>query len=176
VDDRRDKVKKYSTAIVVGPDGSILGEHKKTSIGGVGIEKGYSKGDFIDVINTDFGVVGVSICYELHFPEVARVYALKGARIIFNPIGVGMFDDKQFFQWNSLASARASENNAFVAGCSHFNEAIPLAFAYDPNGECLVQSRGEKGVIKTTIDFNKYSSKDKKFSRRRPELYGILTE
>lgn len=176
VDDRRDKEKKYSTAIVIGPDGCIVGEHRKTSIGTVGEERGYSRGDSIEVIETDFGLIGVSICYELFFPEVSRVYALKGARIIFNPIGVGMFGEKQFLAWNSLASARASENNVFVAGCSHFNEAIPIAFAYAPDGECLTQSKNEKGLIKTTLELNKYPAEDKKMSRRRPELYGILTE
>jgi len=172
MDDRRQGGKKFETAIIIDPSGNTVGEHKKTSITKSEVRNGYSRGDSISVIETKIGKVGLSICYEIHFPEISRIYALQGASIILNPIGTGMWHEQQFKQWTSIASARASENEVYVLGCSHFNNAIPLAFAYDPYGNCLVLSREANRLISVTVDLSKQG--EKKFSQRRPELYGEL--
>jgi predicted amidohydrolase len=121
-----DQKQKFQKAIVINPEGKVVGEHKKTSITQSEVDRGFNRGDKLDVIETDFGKIGVSICYEIHFPEISRIYALKGAKIVFNPVGTGMWHEKQYRQWTSIASARASENEIFVFGCSHFNDAIPF--------------------------------------------------
>ncbi|MBI4947677.1 MAG: carbon-nitrogen hydrolase family protein [Bacteroidetes bacterium] len=172
MEDRRKSGKKFQTSIIIDPSGNIVGEHQKTSITKWEVENGYSRGDSINVVDTKIGSIGLAICYEIHFPEISRIYALKGAKIILNPIGTGMWHESQLKQWTSIASARASENNVYVLGCSHFNDAIPLAFAYDPNGNCLVLSRDANRLITVTIDLNKLG--EEQFSQRRPELYGEL--
>jgi len=175
IDDLRERGTKFLSAVVIDPRGEVAGEHRKTVLTDDEQEDGFAPGDSIRPIETDIGKFGISICYELHFPEVTRIYALQGATIIFNPIRTGMWDEKQYLKWTTVASARASENEVFVLGCSHFNDAIPIAFAYAPTGECIVQSREVNRVLCVTIDPAAYPPRGK-LSKRRPELYGRLVE
>mgnify|MGYP000707665324 CR=1 FL=1 len=174
VDDTRDAVKKQA-AVIIDADGNIVGEHIKSSVTSWEAERGYAGGDSIQVIDTPLGKIGLAICYELHFPEVARILALQGAEIIFNQIGTGMWNETQFSVWNSIARTRAFENLVFVAGVSHYSDAIPLAFAYAPNGDCLISIRGENRLIKVVLDPEKYP-KNRKLLDRRPELYKGIAE
>ena len=175
MDDRRDKSKKMEAGIIIDSDGRLVGEHFKTSITQWEVDHGFSRGNSIKVINTKLGKFGFAICYEVHFPEVARALAINGVEIILNPIGTGMWHEEQFKQWNAVAKTRASENNAFVVGCSHFNDAIPMAYAYAPGGECLISVRDVNRMVMVTLDPEKYKL-DKNFSQRRPELYKDLTK
>lgn len=174
-DDHRQKNIKVETAVVINPNGEIIGEHQKTSITRWEIDHSYSSGDTIKAIKTDFGIIGISICYEIHFPEVSRIYVIQGAEIIFNPIGTGMWRENQYRQWNNIASARASENGIFVVGCSHYTDCIPMAYAYAPDGMPIIKSREANRLIPVTIDPAKYE-KPVNFNKRRPELYHDLVE
>ena len=88
----------YNTAVVIGPDGQIMGKYRKTSIplvktaSLIGNEKYYFKPGNLGfpVWQTPFGVnVGVMICYDRHFPEHARLLALNGADLVFVPTATG---------------------------------------------------------------------------------------
>jgi predicted amidohydrolase len=172
--DEREDGKLFQTGIVINPRGRIVGEHKKTSITKYEQGLGQLRGESIETIKTAFGKVGLAVCYEIFYPEIARIYSLQGARIIFNPIGTGMWNEDQYLAWNATARTRAVENGTFVLGVSHFNDAIPIAFAYAPGGECLIQARDVNRIIPVTLDLDKYPAWD--FSQRRPELYGDLTK
>lgn len=172
MEDTREPGHKYQTGIVVSPDGELVGEHKKTSVTKYEEDNEVETGDDISVIDTFFGKVGMTVCFEIHFPEIARVYALQGARIIFNPIGTGMWNEEQFKQWSSIACARASENGVFMLGCSHFNDAIPIAYAYTPRGECLALVRDSNSMVKVSLDLDAFKPRD--FGQRRPDLYNEL--
>lgn len=175
VEDRRETNKFYQAAVVINPKGKIVGEHRKTSITKNEIKRGNCRGDNIRTIKTDFGKIGIAICYELHLPEIVRTLALQGAEVIFNPIGTGMWHEEQFRQWNCLASTRAYENGVFVVGCSHYNDTIPIAFAYDPKGKCLLQERQANRLIPITLDPEGYTF-GRNFDQRRPELYSSLVK
>ena len=173
MDDQRDSARQMEAGIIIDPSGSIAGEHRKTSLTKWEVEHGYQRGNSIKVIDTPLGKFGFAICYEIHFPEVARILALQGAEIIFNPIGTGMWHEAQFDVWNAIARARASENNAFVVGCSHFNDCIPVAFAYAPGGECMVSSREQNRMFPVVLSLAKHKT-EKNFGHRRPDLYSDL--
>lgn len=173
VEDYREGGRVYQTGIVINPQGEIVLEHKKTSITRSEEEQGLARGDSLKIVETPIGKIAICVCYELHLPEVARVYALNGAEIIFNPIGTGMWHEHQFQIWTALAQARSYENGVFIVGCSHYNEAIPIAFVYAPNGECLLQERSRSGLISITLDPSKYTF-GRNFSQRRPEPYNDL--
>ena len=175
MDDKRLKNKKLESGIVIDPSGKIVGEHQKTSITQWEIDHGFKRGNSVKALKTSLGVFGFAICYEIHFPEVTRILALQGVDIIFNPIGTGMWHEEQFKQWNAVTKTRASENRAFVVGCSHYNDAIPIAYAYAPTGECLVSARDTNRLISVVLDLDKYKT-DKHFKERRPELYSLLTK
>jgi predicted amidohydrolase len=173
MEDYREKGKFFETGVVISPSGKVIGEHRKTSITRHEIEHKYNRGDTIEVIETELGTFGLAVCYELHLPEISRVLALQGAWVIFNPIGTGMWHEHQYTVWNNLAATRAAENGVFVVGCSHYNDTIPIAFAYAPNGECLVRERSVNRLIPVTLDPTKYTI-GRNFDQRRPELYGKL--
>jgi predicted amidohydrolase len=90
------KKDKYETGVVFGRTGDIVGEHSKTTPTGGERRDGFLPGKDITAIDTEFGKIGVCVCYEMHFPEIAREYRLQGAKLIFNPIGTGMFDEEQY--------------------------------------------------------------------------------
>ena len=92
--------------------------------------------------------------------------------MLINPIGSGMYHELQFEQWNTIAKARAIENEVYVLGCSHFNGSLPIAYAYDPDGRCLLQKKNEHGMFKVEIDTEKSLERVIGYWKdRRPEIF-----
>ena len=174
MEDRGTGGKKYKHAVIVNPRGEIVGQHQKTSLTYDELSKGFTNGGSIQAIDTEFGTVGISICYEMHFPEVARTYALQGAKLIFNPVGTGMWQETQFQAWTAVGRTRASENGIFTVGCSHQNDAVPFAYAYAPDGTCLVEARDANRMATVTIDLSQCFGMF--LEHRQPHLYGKLVE
>lgn len=174
MEDREAGGKKFKQAVIVNSLGEIVGRHRKTSLTYDELSKGFSNGDRIQAVETEFGLVGVSICYEMHFPEVARIYALQGAKLIFNPVGTGMWHEKQNLAWTAVGRTRASENGIFTVGCSHQNDAVPFAYAYAPDGGCLVQARDVNRMVTVTLNLSQCFGMF--LEHRQPQLYGKLTE
>ena len=113
--------------------GKIVDEYTKCILTKGEKQKEKKSGEKITCVNTKFGRVGIPICYEIHFPEVARIMCLDNPVLLVNIIGTGMYHNLQFEQWTSLAKARAIENEVYVIGCSHFAGEIPLAYIFDPS-------------------------------------------
>lgn len=72
----------------------------------------FEGGSRLGIADTPFGKVGLSVCYDLRFPELYRSMALKGARVMFVPAAFTMYTGKD--HWLPLLKARAIENQAFV--------------------------------------------------------------
>lgn len=79
----------FNTAVIFGRDGSFIGQYDKTHLTFNELMEGYSCGDGYPVFDLDFGRIGVHICYDEWFPEVARHYAHKGVEILFLPVAGG---------------------------------------------------------------------------------------
>lgn len=140
-------------------------------------EKGKRPGDRIRCVNTKLGKIAAPICYELHFPEVCRIMALEKPVLMVNPVGTGVYHKKQYEQWRSIARARAIENELPVAGCCHFCGEIPLAFAFNGQGEELLTVRSEHGSFLVDIDLAEGLKRPLGyFDDRMPELFGALAE
>ena len=95
----------YNTAVLLGPDGKLLGKYRKTCLPHSEVESGISPGKDYPVFDTKFGKVGLMVCYDGFFPEVARALTNNGAEVIAWPV------------WGCnplLAQARASENHVYV--------------------------------------------------------------
>lgn len=139
--------------------------------------KGRRGGDVIRCLRTSLGSIGVPICYEAHFPEVARVMALERPVLMLNLIGTGMHDEMQCGQWLALARARAIENEVCVAGCSHMCGALPVAFAYTAQGVPLCEVRGARGGVSVDVDISDGAVRRIGYlDDRRPELFAPLSE
>lgn len=121
-DDILKKNKKvYNTAVLIDRKGKVRGEYRKIHLHGD--ETSAGKNPF--VFRTDFGRIGIAICWDLAFPELFRKMKDKGAQIVFCPsmwegYDLGMHDDekKEFDILKALTLSRAYENIFFVALCN----------------------------------------------------------
>ena len=91
----------YNTSVLIGRDGKLVGKYRKVCLPREEIDGGLTPGQEYPVFNTDFGRVGMMICWDVHFPEVARELAARGAEVLLMPIWGGH---------ETLARARAIEN------------------------------------------------------------------
>lgn len=157
--------------------GNILDGYTKCILTKGEKQKGKKSGDKITCVNTKFGKVGIPICYEIHFPEVARIMCLEDPVLLVNMIGTGMYHDLQLEQWTSLAKARAIENEIYVIGCSHFAGEIPLAYVFDPSGKCVLLKQNEYGGFIARINLEKSKERKIGYSKDRvPDLFSRLAE
>lgn len=125
---------------------------------------------------TRFGVVGIPICYEIHFPEVSRIMMIDKPLFLLNIIGSGMYDELQYEQWVTIAKTRAIENETFVLECSHYCGPIPIAFAFSPSGQCISLKKNAPGNIVVEIDLKECHRKTIGYWEDRvPELFTNLS-
>ena len=95
----------YNTAVLLGPDGKLIGKYRKVCLPHGEVEKGIAPGHVYPVFDTAFGKVGLMVCYDGFFPEVARELGNRGAEVIAWPV------------WGCdplLARARACENHVYL--------------------------------------------------------------
>jgi predicted amidohydrolase len=180
--------KVYNTAVVFDREGKIMGKHRKTILPVMETWL-VSPGDEFEVYAADFGKIAIATCWELFYPEIASIYALKGADIIFNPT---MGRDN--LPGQSLATAhmyitRARDNSVYIA---------PVILGTDGNGiidfdgNVVAEAVGEEDVvIMAEIDFARERINESKwwetingtnnikaihYKSRRPEIYQMLTD
>jgi predicted amidohydrolase len=122
-----------NSAVLVGPDG-LIGTYRKTHLPREEVEAGLTPGDSYPVFQTDFGKVGVMICWDVQFPEPARALAAQGAEVILLPIWGGN---------EILARARAIENHVFLISSSYDMK----TFILNPVGESLAEATDQKKVV-----------------------------
>ncbi len=131
----------YNTAVLIDREGSLAGTYRKTHLPREEWEAGLTPGDEYPVFDTDFGRVGLMICWDVQFPEPARAMALKGAELILLPIWGGN---------EILARARAIENHVFLVSSSYDMQ----SFVVDPAGAILAEATAEHPVAVTEINLD----------------------
>jgi N-carbamoylputrescine amidase len=181
----------YNTACVIERDGTVLGKYRKTHIPQVGPcfwEKFYFKPGNLGypVFQTSVGKVGLIICYDRHFPEVARELGLKGAELVFNPSATVASLSK--YLWELEQPAHAVANGFFVAASNRVGVESPLnpatfygsSYFCSPRGKILAQaSATDDEVLVCDLDLDEIREvRDTwQFLRdRRPETYGELAQ
>ncbi len=100
----------YNVAVLLGPDGKIVGKYRKVTLPREEIARGIAPGDDYPVFQTRFGKVGMMICYDVFFPEVARRLSMNGAEVIALPIWGGN---------PRLAAARCAENGVYLVSSTY---------------------------------------------------------
>lgn len=106
----RDRHVIYNTAVLLGPGGELLGKYRKITIPTLEVQGGIAAGEEYPVFETRFGKLGIMICYDVWFPEVARQLANRGAEVIAMPIWGGT---------HSMAVARAIENQVYLVSSTY---------------------------------------------------------
>ncbi|MFD2245338.1 carbon-nitrogen hydrolase family protein [Pontibacter ruber] len=143
----------YDTAVIVGPDG-LLGTYRKTHLWDVESIR-FTKGEEFPVFQTEFGTIGLQICYEVGFPEGARVLTLKGADIILYPSAFGKARE---YAWKIATRSRALENGAYVIAANRTGTEKEVtefgggSCIVNPWGEVIDEASQEDEVIVSEID------------------------
>ncbi|MCA9015534.1 MAG: carbon-nitrogen hydrolase family protein, partial [Planctomycetaceae bacterium] len=124
----------YNVAVLIGPDGAIVGKYRKVTLPRGEIEGGVTPGSEYPVFDTRFGKVGMMICYDGFFPEVARELSKNGAEVIAWPV------------WGCnpmLGAARACENHVYVVSSTYTDTSANwmISAIYGQDGKPLAQAR-----------------------------------
>jgi predicted amidohydrolase len=169
----------YNAAAVVGPEG-ILGTYRKVHLGTLPwVTEGivYRPGTAVPVFPTRFGPIGVQICYDFWFnPELSRILALKGARLILNPCGTFAGPGKRDYMVQTT-SVRAQENQVYAASANlvggpghedysaeHLDEARPADFlghsliagpAFPRFSQVYAEAGDTEEIISATLSFER---------------------
>ena len=137
----RDANAVYNTSVLIGREGQLMGKYRKVCLPREEIDGGITPGNEYPVFDTDFGRVGMMICWDVHFPEVARALAAHGAEVILMPIWGGN---------ETLARARAIENQIYLVASGYdFKTAV-----FNKAGNSLVEATADPSVILTEVDLN----------------------
>ncbi len=141
----RDGAVVYNTAVLIGRDGGLVGKYHKVCLPREEIQGGITPGEGFPVFETDFGKVGMMICWDVTFPEVARMLTLRGADIIMLPIWGGIPE---------LAVARAIENQVYLVTSSYSTKEMKSAI-FDKGGAILGEADGTEHVKVVEVDLSK---------------------
>jgi predicted amidohydrolase len=172
----------YNTALLIDRKGEVAGKYRKTHLPQTEVDGGLTPGDSYPVFNTDFGKVGIEICYDNFFPEVARSLALNGAEIILLPIWGDL--RAQEYAWDIIARARAIDNAVYLIASIYSNR---RSLIISPDGHILADTGREDGLVTAEINLDShtferwlsvgsYGEWRNLFLReRRPETYLGLT-
>ncbi len=160
------KNKVSNTCLVIDNKGKITARYDKMHLFDVALDKDYTHkesshikgGNKVVTVNLFGHTVGLSICYDLRFPELYRALALKGARIIFVPSAFTLYTGKD--HWEVLLRARAIENQCYIVAPAQHGLYKPGIMTYgrsmivDPWGQVLTVCQDKDDVITADIDMD----------------------
>lgn len=137
----------YNVAVLLSPDGKLAGKYRKVALPRGEIAGGIAPGNEYPVFETRFGKLGMMICYDGFFPEVARQLSNHGAEVIAWPV------------WGCnplLAQARAVENHVYLVSSTYedISRNWMLTAVYDQEGKPLVQAEKWGTVVVAEVDLN----------------------
>lgn len=139
----------YNTGILIGRRGEIVGKYRKVHLALEEGEMGVTPGSEYPVFETDFGKVGIMICYDYWLPEPARLLRLNGAELLLLPIA----GDGDRLHWDVISRARAIDNGVYLVTSSTVAESASAIIS--PTGKVLAETTDDFGVAISEIDLNR---------------------
>ena len=179
----------YNTAFVLDPKGEIIARHRKMHLFDIDVKDGIrffesetlSPGEDVAVFETPFGKVGLAICYDMRFPELMRLIALKGAKLIVIPAAFNRTTGPA--HWKMTAKTRALDNQVYFAAVSPAVDWNATYNAYghtifvDPWGRVVDELDDGEGLLICELE-NELIEKVRKelplMKHRRTDLYEII--
>jgi predicted amidohydrolase len=176
----------FNTSVVLDPDGAIIARYRKIHMFDIVLDGGatyqesatVSPGDEISVVDVDGIAVGLAICYDLRFPELFRILALRGAEVILLPAAFTMTTGKD--HWETLIRARAIENGVFMVAPAQVGQHPPGNWCYgrslivDPWGTVLATAPDIETVITADLHrslLDQVRRQIPSLANRQPERY-----
>lgn len=182
----------YNSAVLIGPDGEVIGEYRKVHLKGE--EKmAFRAGFKFPVLETAFGQVGLLIGWDLAFPEAARSLALDGAEVV---AVCANWEKPHVEEWRAYLLSRAYENSIFAAGANRIGDEYTYSFFGEsmligPRGElygqmpkCEEETEAEEtfpkeafAIAKIDLDLvKKYREELQLFQARQPSAYRTVVK
>ncbi|MBM3666912.1 MAG: carbon-nitrogen hydrolase family protein [Actinobacteria bacterium] len=156
--------KPFNTSVMLGPGGEVVGVYRKihmfdVDVGGIAHRESEAEdpGDAVVLTRVDEVSVGMSICYDLRFPEQYRIAALRGAHMVTVPAAFTERTGRD--HWEVLLRARAIENHVFVLAPNQIGEAPPHYRSYghsmivDPWGLVIARAPDTETFAIADLDF-----------------------
>ena len=175
----------FNTSALIDPSGALIAVYRKihmfdVEVGGVTYRESEAEQPGDEIVTAAAGAVevGLSVCYDLRFPELYRILAVRGARLITVPSAFTLATGRD--HWEVLLRARAIENQAFVLAPNQVREAPPHYVSYgrsmivDPWGVVLAQAADGENVIVADLDLERQTALRESLpslANRRPEAY-----
>ena len=164
ITERREGREKLSnTSLVFDPDGELVALYRKIHLFDVDVgghryreSEAEEPGEEPVVARLEGWPIGLTVCYDLRFPELYRILALEGAELVTVPAHFTLYTGKD--HWHVLLRARAIENQNYVAAAAQIGETIPGKPSYgrslvvDPWGTVVAQAPDEQTVIVAELD------------------------
>jgi predicted amidohydrolase len=150
----------YDAAVLIGPDGELIGDYHKLHLKGeerMAFREGYR----LPVFETEIGTIGFVLGWDLAFPEVARSLVLDGAEILCT---LASWEKEDIDEWKTFLKSRAYENACFVAGANRVGEDVTLRFG----GESMIVS--PRGKILASLPADADDVKEVKKDDTKPDV------
>lgn len=179
-----DKV--YNTAYCFDRQGKLIGKHRKAHLFDVDIKGGIrfmeseilSAGDHATLIKTEYGIMGVAICFDVRFPDFFRRMVLDGAKVVILPAAFSKKTGED--HWEFSLRGRALDNQIYLAAASPARdpESPYICYGYsrviDPWGRVLATAGTEEALVTAEVDLDYLEDVRNQLpilKNRRPELY-----
>ncbi len=157
----------FNTSVFIGPDGELHARYRKihmfdVDVGGVSYRESETEQPGDEIVAAAIGgslpemTLGMTVCYDLRFPELYRILAVRGATVLSVPSAFTFETGKD--HWEVLLRARAIENQAFVVAPNQVGEAPPHYHSYghsmlvDPWGTVLAEAPDGEGLVAADLD------------------------
>jgi predicted amidohydrolase len=181
-----DQDKLRNTSLHIGPDGEVRATYRKVHMFDVEVDgTAYRESEHEEAgdepvlsITADGAELGLSVCYDVRFPELYRVLAVRGARILLVPAAFTLATTRE--HWATLVRARAIENQCFVVAANQIGEHAPglrsggRSMIVDPWGVVLATAPDSETVITADLDLAAQDAVRERFpslANRRPAAY-----
>ncbi len=154
----QENAKIYNSLIHLNPTGELVKSYRKIHPFSYSTEdKHYEKGNSTVVTKIDDWNIGLSICYDLRFPELFRFYGKVRTELI---IVIANWPDTRIEHWKALLKARAIENQCYVAGVNRMGSDPKLFYngfssIYNPMGNVIACSENEEKILRADLDLEK---------------------
>lgn len=187
--EQTDQPGKYAnTSLVFDPSGATIAKYRKIHLYDVEIpgrvsakeSDSVAPGDEIVTVEIEGVTFGLAICYDLRFPELFRLLALKGAEVLVNPAAFMLYTGRD--HWEVLLRARAIENQAWMLAAAQWGQHEPAQACYgrslviDPWGTVVAQASDGVGLVIAEIDtalVAKQRAEVPSLANRQPAAYTL---
>lgn len=181
--------KKYNTTVLLNPQGEEVARYRKLHAFDITLLDGTETresdrmqiGKDIVMVDTELGRIGLSICYDIRFPELYRYMAMSGCQVIFTPANFQMQTGKD--HWEIILRTRAVENTCYIVAAGQIGKKRGVSLSYgssmvvNPWGTVVARAQETEGVTMAEIDLD-YLDKVRQdlpcLKNRRDDVYDVI--